>query len=371
MEWTMSSDSLRSDVTASIQSKNLPSLQILRFVAAFSVVLFHLGSGMAVEFGWTNNVFDFGTLGVDIFFVLSGFIISYTANPLRGIGYFAIRRFARVVPLYWLLTLAVIAIATIKPSLLNSTTVTIEAVIKSMLFIPYEKSSGAVQPLLFLGWTLCYEMFFYVIYGTCLLWKNKADLICVLVFLAILAAHLIWPQGSVLWRFYTNPIVVEFALGILLCKAYLHWDVFRNGSRPASIALIVLALVIYPPLNAYLGQFNVTAPGLFAVMIVAAFLFWKAPQAHAQNIVLASLVLFGNASYGLYLMHPYLIQAAIKLLGKSLSLPMFSVLMVITALATVALSVVVFALIEKPIQSMILSRSRKTKAAATQPAPAS
>lgn len=363
----MSNESLMKDVAASVQSKNLPSLQILRFVAAFSVVLFHLGSGMAVEFGWISNVFDFGTLGVDIFFVLSGFIISYTANPDRGIGYFAIRRFARVVPLYWLLTLAVIAIATLKPSLLNSTTVTFEAVVKSMLFIPYEKSSGAVQPLLFLGWTLCYEMFFYVIYATCLLWKKKADMICVGVFLAILAAHALWPKGSVLWRFYTNPIVFEFALGILLCKAYLHWNAFRQGSALASIGLIALAVILYPPLNAYMGQFNVTAPGLFAIMIVAAFLFWKAPQADGQNIVLSSLVLFGNASYGLYLMHPYLIQASIKLLGKSLSLPVFSALMVLTALATVALSVVVFALVEKPIQSLILNWARRTKAAPSQP----
>jgi exopolysaccharide production protein ExoZ len=172
MECTMSSESLMNDVAASVKSKNLPSLQILRFVAAFSVVLFHLGSGIAVELGSSDNVFDFGTVGVDIFFVLSGFIISYTARPERGIGYFAIRRFARVVPLYWLLTLSVIAIVTIKPSLLNSTTVTYDAVVKSFLFIPYEKSSGAVQPLLFLGWTLCYEMFFYVIYATCLMWKK-------------------------------------------------------------------------------------------------------------------------------------------------------------------------------------------------------
>ncbi|WP_321381236.1 acyltransferase [Rhizobium sp.] len=365
----MSSESLRNDVVASVQSKNLPSLQVLRFVAAFSVVLFHLGSGMAVEFSSSTNVFDFGTLGVDIFFVLSGFIISYTANPQRGIGYFAIRRFARVVPLYWLLTLAVIAIATIKPSLLNSTTVTMEAVIKSMLFIPYEKSSGAVQPLLFLGWTLCYEMFFYVIYAFCLLWKNKADMLCVGAFLAILAAHFISPQGSVLWRFYTNPIVFEFALGILLCKAFIHWEAFRRCSKLASIGLIVLALIIYPPLNAYMGQFNVTAPGLFAVMVVAGFLFWKAPQPGVQNIVLSSLVLFGNASYGLYLMHPYLIQASIKLLGKSVSLQMFSVLMAITALATVAVSVAVFAFIEKPIQSIILNLAKKIKTLTPEPAP--
>lgn len=365
----MSSEHLMNDVATSVQSKNLPSLQILRFVAAFSVVLFHLGSGMAVEFGWVNNVFDFGTLGVDIFFVLSGFIISYTAKPERGIGYFAVRRFARVVPLYWLLTGAVIAIATIKPSLLNSTTVTFDAVVKSMLFIPYEKSSGAVQPLLFLGWTLCYEMFFYVIYATCLLWKKKADMICVAVFLVILAAHTIWPKGSVLWRFYTNPIVFEFALGILLCKVYLHWDFFRQGSHLASAILIALALIIYAPLNAYLGEFNVTAPGLFAVLVVAGFLFWKAPQADTQHIVVASLVLFGNASYGLYLMHPYLIQASIKLVGKSLSLPMFSALMVLTALATVALSVAVFAFVEKPIQSLILNWARKTEVKTPEPIP--
>src|SRR5689334_18462264 len=88
----------------------IPSLQILRFIAAFMVVLFHLGSGVAVEYGLSGNVFGIGASGVDIFFILSGFVIAYTTDPERGIGYFALRRLARVVPLYWVLTTLLIVI---------------------------------------------------------------------------------------------------------------------------------------------------------------------------------------------------------------------------------------------------------------------
>ena len=124
---------------AQLRDGKLLGLQILRFDAAFAVVLFHIGSGYQIEFGNQSNPFSFGAAGVDVFFVLSGFIIAMTTDPARGTWYFCLRRIVRVVPLYWILTLGIAVIGLIVPSLLNSTTVTFETLFKSLFFIPSQK----------------------------------------------------------------------------------------------------------------------------------------------------------------------------------------------------------------------------------------
>ena len=125
----------------------LLGLQVLRFVAALAVVLFHIGSGLQIEFGYQNNIFVFGAAGVDIFFVISGFIIAYTTDATKGAWVFCRRRVVRIVPLYWTLTLGVAAVALARPDLLNSTVVNGETLLKSLFFIPFEKTNGMVQPV--------------------------------------------------------------------------------------------------------------------------------------------------------------------------------------------------------------------------------
>jgi exopolysaccharide production protein ExoZ len=108
----------------------------------------------------------FGGGGVDIFFVISGFIMVYTTQSHHvGPFSFFVNRVVRIVPIYWLLTLAVFTLAVIAPHLLGATRAAPSELLKSLLFIPFAKSNGAVQPILFLGWTLNYEMFFYMLFA--------------------------------------------------------------------------------------------------------------------------------------------------------------------------------------------------------------
>ncbi|MBB4009701.1 acyltransferase family protein [Allorhizobium taibaishanense] len=327
----------------------LPSLQILRFIAAFSVVLYHAGSGLAVEYGGINNPFFFGTMGVDIFFILSGFIISYSTDASRGIGHFLHRRFARVVPLYWLLTLAIILVALIKPNMLNSTVVTVETVVKSFLFIPFPKPNGTLQPLLFLGWTLCYEIFFYCLYALCMLWRGKADILCPLILVALVTMHEIWPHGSMLWHFYFNPVLIEFALGIALCQIYRRSAFFQAGSDAIAVLLVGAACLLYW-LVSNLPVHQVVAPSIFSTLVVSGFLFWRSPKGAIASL----LVMLGNASYSLYLIHPYFIQAAIKIFGKMMGTVALTAAVAVTVALTILLSVLIFRLIEKPLQKVVL-----------------
>ncbi|WP_224004114.1 acyltransferase [Aureimonas sp. SA4125] len=117
------------DTTSSrMPGARLHALQILRIIAAMMVVLYHVGSGLSAEYQTRIHQFSLGYSGVDIFFVLSGFIITYTSRPGQGVLDFIVRRVARVVPLYWFLTSAVIVLAIVTPSLLNSTSITTETV---------------------------------------------------------------------------------------------------------------------------------------------------------------------------------------------------------------------------------------------------
>lgn len=95
---------------------------------------------------------------MDIFFVISGFIIGMVAFLSHLLLQ---RRIIRVVTLYWLATLMLVALAVVLPGEMNSTVVTAETLLKSMFFIPFEMPLR-IGPLLGQGWTLNYEIFFYL-----------------------------------------------------------------------------------------------------------------------------------------------------------------------------------------------------------------
>jgi peptidoglycan/LPS O-acetylase OafA/YrhL len=335
--------------------KQLPSLQILRFAAAFFVVLFHVGSGLQIQYQLTSNPFGLGAAGVDIFFVLSGFIISYTSNPARGFVDFARRRVARVVPLYWLLTLAVIIIASAKPDLLNSTVLTQRAVIRSFLFVPYEKSNGTIQPLLFLGWTLCYEMFFYLIYGLCsLVVGRRASWLASGVLLFLVGLNSLWPEGPAEWRFYTSPILAEFVLGMGLQEIFSGSDYFRSGSQLLALMSIICAPIAYFAASLFLP--GIVPPAIFSALVVIGCLFWKVQKTR----LIVALVLLGDASYSLYLVHPYTIQPVMKLLRKDASPALVFLLLCAATIWTIAISLALYRLVERPSQRFLLKPRPKT-----------
>lgn len=140
---------------------NLKSLQILRAIAATSVVYFHIGA-TSVAYFQIRAIPLFGSFGIDIFFVISGFVMAMVIANGQSPRIFAVSRLTRIVPLYWIFTTCFLILAAIKPELLNSTTANITNYLKSIFFIPYLKEDGAQIPMIAVGWTLNYEMYFYV-----------------------------------------------------------------------------------------------------------------------------------------------------------------------------------------------------------------
>ncbi len=137
--------------------RRLASIQILRAAAALSVALFHACQ-------WSQMDFAVGAAGVDVFFVISGFVL-WTACEARPTtpGAFLLARAERVLPLYWIATLAVAAVALWRPEALSIVYLQGRHLLLSLLLIPHDDPMGGPFPLLPTGWTLTYEAFFYLV----------------------------------------------------------------------------------------------------------------------------------------------------------------------------------------------------------------
>jgi exopolysaccharide production protein ExoZ len=327
-------------------SGSIDNIQVLRAVAALLVVFVHLD-----QFLRALGVPPFGHGGVDLFFVISGFIMVYTtrSRPIGPVA-FMVNRITRIAPIYWLITLAVYAVALAAPSLLQATSASLEQLAKSLLFIPFQKSNGLVQPVLFVGWTLNFEMFFYAVFALGLMFpERRVGALVVMSLLAglVLVGAVFQPRGVVA-EFYTRPIIIEFAAGMALAWFGGGLTVASAVARRALTAVIVLgalALALVP----------LWAPDVSRVLtqgVPATVVATSAIVLHQSGVRWSSRVplLLGNASYSLYLTHPFVTQAAQKA-GKLLGLtPVVAVvLMAVTLVAVCVVGVITHLAIEKPL----------------------
>src|SRR6185503_17994995 len=216
--------------------EQLDTVQALRAVAALCVIGMHIPA------------IERGAFGVDLFFVISSLIVCHVAAP--DPGRFMLKRIFRVVPLYWLCTLALFAIAIVVPQLLGATRGDASELLKSLLFVPFVKSNGNIHPLLYLGWTLNYEMLFYGVFALALvLAPRRAHAAAVAALLTLFALGHVVHFDSVPLRFWTAPIVIEFVFGI---AAYHVWrsGVLARLPAPAALALALGAWLLMAALRA-------------------------------------------------------------------------------------------------------------------------
>jgi exopolysaccharide production protein ExoZ len=211
-------------------------IQYLRGIAAMMVVWHH---SLGQVDGTMNFIRlpPFGQYGVDLFFMISGFIMLVTTwdkpvTPLEFIG----NRVRRIVPLYWLTTLLMLGVAIIAPGLFKTLKFDVASILKSLFFIPYDSLSfpGSIWPLLVPGWTLNYEMFFYALFaGTLLVERNWRVPIMVAVLSAlVVAGYALHPSGAAL-QVYTNHMLLEFGAGMILGRIWVMRKHARRGGGHA------------------------------------------------------------------------------------------------------------------------------------------
>jgi len=335
------------------------NIQILRAYAAISVVMLHIAYplifGIAV-----------GNFGVDVFFVISGFIMAHicATNPDQ----FLLRRLIRIAPIYWLLTIALFLVAMARPELLHSTKAEFGNLVKSLLFIPYPRWDGFFAPILVRGWTLNYEIYFYGLISVGLLFSRRYATIIASVLL-ILAKIAIEVSGATFLRFYSRDIVLEFVFGVVVYELIrkLKKDSLSRGFLATVFAISILTLIAFERVFT-IDYHRALLLGIPAVLLVAtAVLLERNSTSPAKKFG----VLLGDASYMIYLTHPYVMEPAQKLLsrvGGWLDPTRFAGAMLVTS-AAVAAGVAVHLGLEKPILN-VLKRplARTKKAAALKPA---
>lgn len=243
-----------------------------------------------------------GEFGVDIFFVISGFVMWVTTEGKnKSITEFWSSRILRVAPLYWLFTFVLVAAALLVPSLFfNSRGIDPVFLLKSLFFIPARNPDiGDITPVYTIGWTLTYEMFFYVIFGLSLALRSlKLRLFFIATIIGALAVvgAAVAPEGP-LAKTYTNPIITEFLLGVLLGVTRQRW--VSIGWLPTSLLLGASSSAL---LLAEVGSFHRSLVyGIPAFFLVAGFI---SLEKYVRSNLSKVALLFGEASYSLYLSHP-------------------------------------------------------------------
>lgn len=302
--------------------KNLiQTVQILRALAALAVVLVHSQYGAPT--GTDTNFFSWSRMpeaGVDLFFVISGFIMMLVSDPAGGRentpSVFMARRIQRIVPIYWVYTLALAVGALIFPSLLRFTTLTPEIVLKSLFFVPsVHPGNGEIQPLLSVGWTLQYEMAFYLCFAAILSLRLGARVLALAAFFAALMVLAgVAGRETVAMRFLGNPIVFEFVTGMGIYWLASRGLVSRLAALPIGAAFLAAIWLVGSGTAAPLA-------GLVEHRWVRP-IAWGAPMALLVYLGVAmrevpgmagrALARLGDASYSLYLCHFFVVAALLR-----------------------------------------------------------
>jgi exopolysaccharide production protein ExoZ len=317
----------------------LYSIQYLRAFAALAVVVFHAGEKSGLHF-------TIGAAGVDVFFVVSGFIMMAISDARAASpGKFFRNRLMRIVPIYWAATLLMIAgaFAGAFPNLVLS----LPHVLGSLLFLPVASpSTGALWPVLVQGWTLNYEIFFYAVFALTLFARPTARLpLLALVFGTLVALGLIMPPENPSLAFYTAPVVLEFVAGAALAKL---WQ--RGTVPPARIglALICLSIAGFAAIQIFKLEFDAWSCGPLAIMLVTGALSLEKSRSVPRIPALAYL---GDASYSIYIWHTFAVSVAVKILSTTSLAPAAAT--TIAVVAGTLIGVLAYEALERPMQALV------------------
>lgn len=278
-------------------------VQYLRAVAALFIVYFHAKITPRHALGLDNPDAVFGAVGVDIFFVISGFIMwQIGAAKLVPATDFLERRLTRIVPMYWIATFCMFPMPAISRTIAVGNVIDFKQLIASLLFVPWPSRVFANEfaPVYRPGWTLNYEMFFYVIFAVALMLRDKQKILIFLACFFSSTAFLGWlfNIGGIL-GVYTDSMTLEFVYGVLI-----GWFLMSRGPLPvlvaAAAAIFGLGLLAWFPDEQALPFARFLAWGLPSALILLGIISleyrfgaWDSPLAR----------LLGDASYSIYLTH--------------------------------------------------------------------
>jgi exopolysaccharide production protein ExoZ len=347
---------------------SLASIQVLRAVAALCIVVHHglyeldqLAARAGSATRW-QSVLPLEA-GVDLFFVISGFVMVYASRDMFGstgaIIPFLRRRLARIIPIYWVVTALYLVLSFGGLAPLNRVAPSIAEIATSLFFIPFERPDGFVQPVYSLGWTLNYEVMFYCLFALALPLKRAVAVPVVVGILMamVMIGHLI-PSSTTMLHFWTRSIIVEFGLGMIIGHMML------SGTRPdrkTGLLLIVsgvLLLIVGKTFPAFLPD-RMLQFGLPAAMFVMAALAFDAPP--ENNPIIRPLTSLGDASYAIYLLHPFVLRG-LGVISNKFLMTLHPLIFMITGITlTCILAMIIWHWFERPLTRALQGPKQRPK----------
>lgn len=355
------------------------SIQICRAIAALLVVLFHMGGTFSLQKYFGNKIFDvpfsFGHAGVEFFFVLSGFIITWIhcddfgkANKLLP---YLRKRIIRIYPAYWIIFgggyLIALSFATLRSTVPHSPYI----ILDSLALLPQDSTISGKDgaPVLSVAWTLQYEMFFYVFFSIFILSRTLGVVVLIASLINYGTCHLSvceFPRS-----FLSSDCIILFYMGVLVayaCRSPIRLD------RPMFIVILAAAAFLATGLietvagRAQFPTYGRLIYGLFSGILI--FALTRAEDGGQLFRNCSWLSLLGDSSYSLYLIHTPLISILCKLAiyiglaGTSGGLITYPIVLSACVLFSLAFHLI----IEKPIlRSLSSSTSNATTVQAETP----
>ncbi len=328
-----------------MQLRKFDSLQVFRGLAALGVAVQHTAMSTGFFVGklpaWLHAIFEHGFLGVDFFFVLSGFIIlsshfddEKSAASMRSYG---IKRFVRIFPPYWPISIALIISYLLLPNLSQGDRSGF-SLLSSLLLLP-----AAQPPALSVAWTLIHEVLFYLIF--CLFFISNR------IFLIFVAAWVL-AMGASAWLGATtglspfparmlNPVNLEFVLGMgVACLTRVVSNRFAMAWIFLGCAVFVLMLFW-----SFSEQHRILFGLPFSALVLGAVL----RERQGGLAMPRWLVLLGDASYSIYLIHNPLVSLTSRLVARLPGLATWGVGMLVGVVSSLVAGVLYHWLVEKPL----------------------
>jgi exopolysaccharide production protein ExoZ len=362
--------------TMAMQAKRLAWIQALRGIAAFMIVMVHSRSvlhGTQAGRLVTDHVLLPLASGVDLFFIISGFLMVLTTRDFDGSRAYAwaflIKRFARIWPLFAVMTPIALVVehgirGLFDPSILFP-------YLEGLAFIPHNPAASGIyfQMAVGVAWTLCFEWYFYLVFAACMMcgrWRYAVMTIWFAVTLIAIpllrgsSSLNVAAQPLVEWSRYANlvvhPIVWDFIGGMLAAWLYVS----RFQIRQSGLIYVITALLLIALLAGWhrLGMINLYGPRGWGAPLAILFLGLVMLAKNDAIRVPRWLIGMGNISYSLYLVHVYVFEimqaiAAHLPVGQGMSALL---LFVTRPIIAVICAWAVFRYLEAPLSAWVRNR---------------
>lgn len=349
--------------------KTVHSIQVMRFFAAALVVIYHCQHILLAR-GHTKDIpsfMGFGQSGVDVFFVISGFIMVYIGwdefNKPGAVRSFLTRRIIRIMPLYWFYTLAVTVMSLVFPQMLSQGKADPAYIAASFLLIPWENNIGEIMPVLPVGWTLSYEMYFYIVFAALMFLDRRFFLpLAAMWLLGGVVGGMLWEVQHPVLKLMSSPLLVEFLMGCLIGVWYKTG--VRVTSRSALIALLLgIGAFSVMVLTSKSGMPRVVSWGVPAAFIIFGLVFL---EKNNRLSVPKLLVTLGDSSYSLYLSHLFAVHLTLMIWLKTFGKEHFGLFTVVAFLGSLGVASLSYRLVEKPAINFLSVRYKRQRKDATE-----